>query len=63
MACRVLHGFYGQQAHLLLYAAMYGMQAIVFIPAGKIALGKLGQALAYGAQTIQIDGDFDDAVR
>ncbi|MGC6417423.1 MAG: threonine synthase [Bradymonadia bacterium] len=50
-------------ASLAAYAAMYGMQAIVFIPAGKIALGKLGQALAYGAQTIQIDGDFDDAMR
>ena len=50
-------------ASLAAYAAMYGMDAIVFIPAGKIALGKLGQALAYGAQTIQIDGDFDDAMR
>ena len=50
-------------ASLAAYAAMYGMHAIVFIPAGKIALGKLGQALAYGAQTIQIDGDFDDAMR
>jgi len=34
----------------------------VFIPEGKIAYGKLSQALAYGAKTIQINGDFDDAM-
>mgnify|MGYP001592324564 FL=1 len=35
------------------------MQAVVFVGGGKIALGKLAQALDYGATTIQIDGDFD----
>ena len=44
------------------YAARCGMGAVVFIPEGKIAYGKLSQALAYGARTIQIDGDFDDAM-
>jgi len=38
-------------------------QVIVFIGSGKIAYGKLSQALDYGAQTIQILGDFDDALR
>lgn len=49
-------------ASMAAYAAAAGMQAIVFIPAGKIAYGKLSQAMAYGARTIQIDGDFDDAM-
>lgn len=49
-------------ASMAAYAAAAGMQAIVFIPNGKIAYGKLSQAMAYGAQTIQIDGDFDDAM-
>jgi threonine synthase len=44
------------------YAAQAGMQGIVFIPDGKIAYGKLSQALAYGARTLQIEGDFDDAM-
>jgi threonine synthase len=39
------------------------MQPIVFIGAGKIALGKLSQALDYGALTLQIDGDFDACMR
>ncbi len=44
------------------YAAQAGMEAIVFVPEGKIAYGKLSQALAYGARTLQIDGDFDAAM-
>ena len=44
------------------YAARCGMDAVVFIPEGKIAYGKLSQALAYGAKTIQLEGDFDDAM-
>ena len=35
------------------------MQGIVFIGSGKIAFGKLSQALDYGALTLQIEGDFD----
>ncbi len=50
-------------ASMASYAATAGMEAIVFIPAGKIAYGKLAQALAYGARTVQIDGGFDDAMR
>jgi threonine synthase len=44
------------------YAAHAGMQAIVIIPAGKVAAGKLAGAIAYGARVIQIDGSFDDAL-
>jgi threonine synthase len=43
------------------YAARAGMRAIVIIPAGKVAAGKLAGAVAYGAEVIQIDGSFDDA--
>ncbi len=49
-------------ASMAAYAAQAGMQGIVFIPDGKIAYGKLSQALAYGARTLQIEGDFDDAM-
>ncbi len=49
-------------ASLASYAAKAGLPALVFIPKGKIAAGKLSQALAYGAKTLQIDGDFDDAM-
>lgn len=44
------------------YAAQAGMQAYVFVPDGNIAYGKLSQALAYGARTLQIRGDFDAAM-
>ena len=49
-------------ASMASYAALSGLNGIVFIPEGKIAYGKLSQALAYGAKTIQIEGDFDDAM-
>lgn len=49
-------------ASLAAYAARAGIPALIFIPAGKIAAGKLAQALAYGAHTLQIQGDFDDAM-
>ena len=45
------------------YAARAGMKAYVLIPEGKIALGKLSQAMAHGAQVIQIEGNFDEALR
>jgi threonine synthase len=38
------------------------MKSIVLIPQGKVAAGKLAGAIAYGAQVIQIDGSFDDAL-
>jgi len=44
------------------YAARAGMRCIVIIPAGKVAAGKLAGAVAYGAEVIQIDGSFDDAL-
>jgi threonine synthase len=44
------------------YAARAGMRAIVLIPQGKVAAGKLAGAAAYGAQVIQVDGSFDDAL-
>ncbi len=50
-------------ASMAAYAARAGLKAVVFIPEGKIAFGKLSQALAYGARTIQIKGDFDDAMK
>ena len=44
------------------YAARAGLRCIVLIPQGKVAAGKLAGAVAYGAQVIQIDGSFDDAL-
>jgi len=44
------------------YAARAGMKSIVLIPQGKVAAGKLAGAIAYGAQVIQTDGSFDDAL-
>ena len=49
-------------ASMAAYAARARMRAAVFIPDGQIALGKLSQALDYGALTLQIDGDFDVAL-
>ena len=50
-------------ASMAAYAARAGMRAFVFIPSGQISLGKLSQALDYGAVALQITGDFDDAMR
>ncbi len=44
------------------YAARAGLKAIVLIPEGKVAAGKLAGAIAYGAQVIQVQGSFDDAL-
>ena len=50
-------------ASLALYCCMSQlMQAVIFIGSGKISYGKLSQALDYGALTMQIAGDFDDAM-
>ncbi len=50
-------------ASLALYCGMSQlMQAVIFIGSGKISYGKLSQALDYGALTVQIAGDFDDAM-
>jgi threonine synthase len=44
------------------YAAHAGIDAIVLLPAGKVAAGKLAQALMYGARVFSVDGNFDDAL-
>ena len=45
------------------YAARAGLKCVVLLPHGKIALGKLAQALMHGATTVAIEGNFDDALR
>ena len=45
------------------YAAAAGLECVVVLPAGKIALGKLLQALVFGAKVISVSGNFDDALR
>ncbi|MEO2058160.1 MAG: threonine synthase, partial [Thermoleophilia bacterium] len=45
------------------YAARAGLTCAVIIPGGKIARGKLAQALIYGAKVLAVDGNFDDALR
>lgn len=44
------------------YAARAGLRSYVLIPKGKIALGKLSQALVHGSQVLAIDGNFDEAL-
>jgi threonine synthase len=50
-------------ASLAAYAAQAGIPALVLVPAGNVALGKLAQSLAYGAKTLLVQGDFDDCLR
>jgi threonine synthase len=50
-------------ASMAAYAAKAGLESVVVIPEGKIALGKLAQAIAHGARVMQIEGNFDDALR
>ena len=50
-------------ASVALYAHSCGLKCTVFIGTGRIAFGKLSQAMDYGAQTIQIAGDFDDCMK
>ncbi len=44
------------------YAARSGLKCVVLVPEGNIALGKLSQALMYGAQVLSVEGNFDDAL-
>jgi threonine synthase len=44
------------------YATHAGIQAVVLVPQGKIALGKLSQAIAHGAELLQVQGNFDDCL-
>ncbi|HUG52524.1 MAG TPA: threonine synthase [Vicinamibacteria bacterium] len=50
-------------ASLAAYAAQVGRPAFVFLPAGKVAVGKVAQTLAYGARGLAVRGDFDAALR
>jgi len=50
-------------ASVALYAQSCGLKCTVFIGSGRIAFGKLSQAMDYGAQTVQIQGDFDDCMK
>src|SRR3989304_3340572 len=44
------------------YAAYCGIQCIIVVPRGNIAMGKLAQAVIYGAKIVAIDGNFDSAL-
>ena len=50
-------------ASMAAYAARYGLRAYVVVPSGRVAAGKLAQAIAYGAGIVAVDGSFDDALR
>lgn len=50
-------------ASLAAYAAQAGLQALVFVPAGKVTASKLAQTLAYGATVLAVRGDFDAAMQ
>jgi threonine synthase len=50
-------------ASLSAYAALAGIPAVVFVPEGAVAAGKLAQTVAYGAHTLRIRGDFDECLR
>jgi threonine synthase len=49
-------------ASLAAYAAKAGLQCAVLIPSGKIAYGKLAQAMIYGAKVLQVRGNFDESL-
>ncbi|MBI0583523.1 MAG: threonine synthase [Methanomassiliicoccus sp.] len=50
-------------ASLSAYAAKAGLSCIVLLPSGKVAAGKLAQAMFYGAKVVMVDGNFDDALQ
>lgn len=45
------------------YAAHCGLQSYVLVPGGKVAAGKMAQAIAFGTRIIEVDGNFDDALQ
>jgi threonine synthase len=49
-------------ASMAAYAARAGVKAKVFLPAGKVSLNKLAQALDFGAEVVQVEGNFDEAL-
>ncbi len=50
-------------ASMAMYAAKAGLKAYILLPAGRVALGKVAQALMHGAKVIGIRGNFDEALR
>ncbi len=50
-------------ASLASYASAAGIPSLVLVPEGKISLGKLAQTIAYGAKVVQVEGDFDVALK
>ncbi len=50
-------------ASMSAYAAKAGLTPVILIPSGKVAMGKLAQAIVHGARIIQIRGNFDDAMK
>ncbi len=50
-------------ASLAAYAARAGLECMVLIPSGKVAFGKLTQAIVHGAKVVQIKGNFDEALK
>ena len=49
-------------ASLAAYAARAGLRCIVILPSGKVALGKLAQAMFHGAEVMSVEGNFDEAL-
>src|SRR5699024_12442225 len=45
------------------YDEKANMNEIVIIPKGRVALGKIAQAIMYGTEIVEIDGNFDDAIK
>jgi len=45
------------------YGARFGLKVIILVPKGKIAIGKMAQAIAYGAEIIAVEGNFDQALK
>ena len=50
-------------ASMAAYAARAGLKPLVLVPEGKIAAGKMAQAIMHGAQVIMVRGNFDDCLR
>ncbi len=49
-------------ASMAAYAGRAGVQGVVLLPAGQVAIGKVAQSLAHGARVLEVEGNFDDAM-
>jgi threonine synthase len=45
------------------YAARSGLECVVLVPGGRVAAGKMAQAIAFGARIVEVDGNFDEALQ